>query len=94
MTKDLHRSRSVHQYRDVIIPSIVYLFMSVLWIIFSDKLVALLVDNPLRVTGFQTFKGIGLSICRGIISEYGGKISAESTLGKGATFTIDLPAHA
>jgi signal transduction histidine kinase len=35
--------------------------------------------------------GLGLSICHGIITEHGGKISAESEVGKGATFIIELP---
>jgi PAS domain S-box-containing protein len=35
--------------------------------------------------------GLGLSICHGIIAEHGGKISAESEVGKGATFIIELP---
>ncbi|MBA7504972.1 Sporulation kinase E [subsurface metagenome] len=35
--------------------------------------------------------GLGLSICQGIISRHNGKIYAESTLGKGATFIIELP---
>ncbi len=35
--------------------------------------------------------GLGLSICRGIISKHNGKIYAESTLGNGATFIIELP---
>ncbi|MFC1949473.1 PAS domain S-box protein [Chloroflexota bacterium] len=36
--------------------------------------------------------GLGLSICYGIISEAGGSIYAESQLGKGATFIVELPA--
>jgi len=36
--------------------------------------------------------GLGLSICFGIISEAGGRIYAESQLGKGATFVVALPA--
>jgi len=35
--------------------------------------------------------GLGLSICHGIVSEHGGKIYAESQLGKGATFVVELP---
>jgi PAS domain S-box-containing protein len=35
--------------------------------------------------------GLGLSICHGIVTEHGGKIYAESELGKGATFVIELP---
>jgi PAS domain S-box-containing protein len=35
--------------------------------------------------------GLGLSICHGIITEHGGKIYAESEVGKGATFVIELP---
>ena len=35
--------------------------------------------------------GLGLSICHGIISAHGGKIYAESQLGKGATFIVELP---
>ncbi len=35
--------------------------------------------------------GLGLSICHGIITEHGGKTYAESKLGKGATFVIELP---
>ena len=35
--------------------------------------------------------GLGLSICHGIITEHGGRIYAESKLGKGATFIVELP---
>jgi len=35
--------------------------------------------------------GLGLSICHGIISAHDGKIYAESELGKGTTFIIELP---
>jgi PAS domain S-box-containing protein len=35
--------------------------------------------------------GLGLSLCYGIISEHNGKIYAESKLGKGATFIVELP---
>jgi len=35
--------------------------------------------------------GLGLSVCHGIIAEHGGRIYAESKLGRGATFVIELP---
>jgi len=35
--------------------------------------------------------GLGLSICHGIIAEHGGRLYAESKLGKGATFIVELP---
>jgi PAS domain S-box-containing protein len=36
--------------------------------------------------------GLGLSVCHGIITKHGGKLSAESIEGSGATFIIALPA--
>ncbi len=35
--------------------------------------------------------GLGLSICYGIVKEHGGDIWVESTLGKGAAFTVEIP---
>ncbi len=35
--------------------------------------------------------GLGLSICHGIVNEHGGRIWAESQMGKGATFIVELP---
>lgn len=36
--------------------------------------------------------GLGLSICHSIVRDHGGRIYIESALGKGAVFTIELPA--
>jgi signal transduction histidine kinase len=35
--------------------------------------------------------GLGLSICQAIVTAYGGKLSIDSTPGKGTTVTVDLP---
>ncbi len=36
--------------------------------------------------------GLGLAICRRIVQTYGGKMTVESELGKGSTFSFTLPA--
>lgn len=36
--------------------------------------------------------GLGLAVCYGIVTEHGGRISVESTVGRGTTFTVTLPA--
>jgi signal transduction histidine kinase len=36
--------------------------------------------------------GLGLSVSFGIIKDHSGEIAVESILGRGATFTISLPA--
>lgn len=38
--------------------------------------------------------GLGLAVCYGIVTEHGGRLDVQSTVGVGTTFTISLPAVA
>ena len=45
---------------------------------------------PLQTTKAQGL-GMGLSICKRLVEAHGGKISASSRLGRGSSFTVELP---
>ena len=47
--------------------------------------------EPFVTHGKQNGTGLGLSICKKIVESHGGKISARSEPGKGATFVFTLP---
>jgi signal transduction histidine kinase len=55
----------------------------------SDEVLAKLF-TPLFTTKSQGM-GFGLSICKRIVEAHGGKITVESVIGRGTTFTVTLP---
>ena len=73
----------------------------------GEKVIVELIDNgvgiplenlPKIFEPFFTTKeigkgtGLGLAVCYGILTEHGGSLDVQSTVGVGTTFTITLPA--
>ena len=46
--------------------------------------------KPLQTTKAKGI-GLGLAICKRLVDAHGGSISMESTVGKGSTFTVEIP---
>ena len=47
------------------------------------------IDNPTQIKG----SGLGLAIAKLIVTEHGGRVWAESEVGKGSTFSFTIPHH-
>ena len=67
-------------------------------IFFSDQGTGISEENKLKIfsplfTTKAQGMGFGLSICKRIVEAHRGKIFVQSTLGKGTTFEVRLPAQ-
>ena len=59
----------------------------------SEETMAQIFHPFFSTKGVDTNSGLGLAVIQGIILRHGGTISVDSTLGKGTTFTVTLPAQ-
>jgi signal transduction histidine kinase len=50
-----------------------------------------LFDPFFSTRGVGQGRGLGLSVCYGIIADHNGQINVKSQLGKGSVFTVELP---
>jgi len=73
---------------------------NIIWASFVDDGPGIAEENMSRLFDlFFTTKevgrgtGLGLSICHRTVAEHGGKIYAQSELGRGATFIVELPVN-
>ena len=94
--KFTHKNGKV-EVKAVIINNIVEVTISDSGIGMSKETVAKLfvIDSGLSTHGTEDERGtgLGLFLCKEFVEKHGGKIWAESELGKGSTFKFSLPAH-
>lgn len=57
----------------------------------SPEKVFCIFDRFVKLDEFSKGTGLGLSICRSLVEDLGGKIKAESELGKGSRFSFTVP---
>ncbi len=53
-----------------------------------------LFNRFVKVNDYVEGIGLGLAICKGLVTKMGGTIQVESKLGEGSTFSFILPSHA